>query len=562
VDKTALSKLATAALVLLLLLSDAAALLPVGGVERADAAFQGFNLVGGFLRTVGALDRRNRLYREAGATTQEISAYYDRLITQAQTTRREMIAAAVAGGTSPAFARSYVRVEAALKAERAAAIQMIEAEKNAARKTFERTLVKQITNTLIASPGGQRILGRVRETITGARQAAVAVQAAADANRPIQAFADALAEKVGGVPIVQEAARELGSIVGHKLDRALGGAAGRIEAAIADIQGGMGDAIERLDSLDAAVARYDKQERRPISLVEHGTPLGNILPVDRANPVADVAAGAYAAAAEFAGALRPGTSRGEMRDRIRSALLDERLSGIWNAVCGTAAGQTYCTSVDRVAYAAAALALGEPLQIPINPDQARYWVCYDNQTQVPRCARMAGSAAEGEAAAHDETADPEPAAAESSPEEVAAPPPADVDTCTLLPVDEDAIVARSDVHCVASIDALLGCDACGSKISITRIESAERARQIASETYCGNPNFSVCGVSPIGDAGITSTDISDEPYRPEVAYVFFRVAFSHRRYMVLIDAQIPGKEELAIGIGQEVIERIEASHPD
>jgi hypothetical protein len=176
--------------------------------------------------------------------------------------------------------------------------------------------------------------------------------------------------------------------------------------------------------------------------------------------------------------------------------------------------------------------------------------------------RMAGSAAQGDEAAQDETAAPEPAATEPSPAEGATPPPPDVDTCTLLPVDENAVDMRSDVHCLASIDALLGCDACGSRISITRIESAERAQQLARETYCGNPNFVACGVSPIGDAGITSTDISDEVYRPEVAFSYFRVTFSYGRYLVSIDAEIPGKQELVIGIGQEVIERIDASRSD
>jgi hypothetical protein len=548
------SKLVIAALVLALLMAAAPLPLPSGGVERAAAVFPGPNLVVGFFKTLGALGNRNAVYREAGATAQEINAYYDRLIAQSQSTRRELISQAAAGGEYPVFVRSYVRIEAALEAERAAAIQMIEAEKNTARKTFERTLAKQVVDTLIASPGGQRVLGRVRETLTGAREAAVAVQAAADAGRPIQALADALAEKVGGGPIVQEAARGLGSMVGHGIDRALGGALGRVEAAVDDVQGEMGSAIGVLDQLDADVARYDEQERQPVSLVEDATLLGSILPVDRANAAADVAAGAYARAAEIAGALQPGTSRGEMRDRIRSALLDERLAGIWNAVCGTAAGQTYCVAVDRGAYEAAASQLGETPAISSDPNEARYWACYDVETQAPRCAKMIGPAA-------GEEADAEPTPTEPPPTE-AAPPAVEVDPCTLLPVDEGAVTMRSDVHCVASIDAQLGCDTCGSEMSITRVESAERAAQLALETYCGNPNFFACGDSPIGDAGVTSTDTSGEPYRPEVAYTFFRLSFSYGRYLVSIAAEIPGKEELVTGLGQEVIERIEALGAD
>ena len=76
------------ALILVLLLTDAAALLPVGGVGEAEAAFPGPNLVVGFFRTLGALGKRNAVYREAGATSQEVNAYYDRLVAQAQGDRR------------------------------------------------------------------------------------------------------------------------------------------------------------------------------------------------------------------------------------------------------------------------------------------------------------------------------------------------------------------------------------------------------------------------------------------------------------------------------------------
>jgi hypothetical protein len=560
-DKRTLSKLASVALIVVLLLTDAAVLLPWGGVEEAEAGFPGPNLVVGFLRTVGALGKRNALYREAGATSREVNAYYDRLIAQAEAKRRELIAQAAGGGEYPAFIRSYVRIEAALRAERAAAIQMIEAEKNEARKTFERNAVKQIANTLIAAPGAQRVLGQVRETLRGAREAAVAVRAAAQAGRPIQAFADALAEKVGGARIVKEVAREVGSVVGHKIDRALGGVAGRLERAVDDIQGEMGGAIDLIDGLDAEVARYDEQERRAVSLVEDGTLLGNIVPVDRANATASVAAEAYAGAMEIAGALR-GSSREAMRDRIRGALLDERLSRIWQTVCGIEAGQSYCTAADRAGYEGATAVLGEAPLVPINPEDARYWVCYETLSQAPLCAKMAGSPAEGETAVEGEEADAGGEEGEPEPTEGAPPPAAEVDPCTLIPVDESAITRRQDFYCEASIDALVGCDGCGSQIFLQRMESAERAAQLALEEYCGNPNFFACGESPIGDAGITSTDTSSQPYRPEVANVYYRLTFSYGPYFVRITTEIPGKEGETIAIGQEVIERIDASRSE
>jgi hypothetical protein len=95
------------------------------------------------------------------------------------------------------------------------------------------------------------------------------------------------------------------------------------------------------------------------------------------------------------------------------------------------------------------------------------------------------------------------------------------------------------------------------------MESAERAAQLALETYCGPlANFTACGESPIGDAGITSTDTSGEPYRPEVAFAHYRLVFSYGPYLVQLTAEIPGKEEAVIAIGGEVIERIGAPSAD
>lgn len=92
----------------------------------------------------------------------------------------------------------------------------------------------------------------------------------------------------------------------------LGGALTKLEGAVDDVQQGMGEALGVLDELDEAVGQYDEQERQPVSLVEDESVLGAIVPVDRANAAVSVAAGA----------LEPGTSRADMRDRIRGALLD------------------------------------------------------------------------------------------------------------------------------------------------------------------------------------------------------------------------------------------------
>ena len=309
-NRTLRFKLLTAVLALALLLADLLPLLPAASVPPAEAGFFGSNIIVGFFRTLGALGTRNRTYREARGTAQELNAYYDALIAQAQIARSEYIQGAVAGDRPASLAGAYVRVEAALEAERDAAIQMVEAEKNQARQNFERTLVKEITNVIIASPGGQRVIGRVRETITRTRDAAVAVQVAANEGRPIDALGNALAEQVGGGRIVQDAARELGSMVGHRVDRALGGALSRVERAIDNVQGEMGSAIDLLDQADKDVARYDGQQRRPVSLVEDNSLLGALIPVNRASAVVDVAASAFAGAAAIRGAPAAGNLAG------------------------------------------------------------------------------------------------------------------------------------------------------------------------------------------------------------------------------------------------------------
>lgn len=418
--KRHLSRLVTGALVVVLLMTDAAALLPRSAPHGVHAAFPGPNIIAGLFRTGAALHRRNEIYREAGATAAELNAYYDRLIEETGRQRQEMISKAARGETSPRFVRSYVRIEAALEAERDAAIAMVEAEKNQARRDFNRTLGREIVNTLIASPGGQRILGRVRETIARTREAAIAVQAAAEEGRPIEALADALADKVGDIPIVQEAARQLGSAAGHRLDRALGGVLTKIERAVDNVQAGMGEALGTLDDLDAAVAEYDEEERQPVSLVEDESLVGAVVPVDRANAAASVAASAYAGAAQAAGALKPGTSRGAMRDRIRGALLDERVEGIRTAVSEGGVGKIYCTAVGQGEYEVAAKALGQAPVTARDPERAAYLVCYDIETGAPQYAKMFAADEQEDATGEGEgaTATPEEA------EEPTAPPPA------------------------------------------------------------------------------------------------------------------------------------------
>ena len=160
------------AIVLLFTFSEVSPSLLPGEPHIAQAAPQGLNAVLGFIKTLEAFNKRNQIYREAGATAEEIKTHYDNLIEKAQTTRREVMAQVAKGEIHPKYAASYVRVEAALEAERRIAIQLIEAEKKGARAEFHKTLREEVFNILIASPGAQKMIKDIRETIDGLRQAA------------------------------------------------------------------------------------------------------------------------------------------------------------------------------------------------------------------------------------------------------------------------------------------------------------------------------------------------------------------------------------------------------
>ncbi|MFO8145163.1 MAG: hypothetical protein R6T89_05505 [Candidatus Syntrophosphaera sp.] len=397
-NKKMLYRIAGIVLIIVMLFSEASLLLSGGGVMSAEAAVPGPNVIFGLFRTLGALSRRNRIYEEARATSRDINDYYDQLLETAQSEREDLIRQAVAGEKPPEFVRSYVRLEAALEAERAAAIEMVEQEKNQARVDFEQTLVREFTRVLIASPGGQKIIRDVRETIARAREAAVAVQTALEGGKPIEALGEALADKVGEFPVARELARGLGSMAGRQLDQVLGGALTKMEGAVNQMQAGMGDAITVLDEIDVDVARYDRAERKPVSLLEDDSLVGEILPVDQTNAAVDVVASAFAGAAELAGVLEEGTSRETMKDRIRGALLADRLSGLAALKQGETAGEAFCAAVGLGEYQAAAAQLGDKVQAAEDPERAAYLVCYDLGTGQPVYASLLGADDEEEQA--------------------------------------------------------------------------------------------------------------------------------------------------------------------
>jgi hypothetical protein len=382
--------LGTILLVFALLLSDAG-FLPQAANREVQAGAPLINGLLGLFRIGGALGKRNRVYREAGMTAEEINAYYDRHILQAQTTRQEMIARVQSGELSPEFINSYIRLEAALEAERRVAIQLIETEKNQARIAFEKNLVKEITNTLIAFPGAQRIISQAGNAVWEARQVVVSVQRTLEEGKPTDMLGDLLASKVGDIEVAQELARGLGSVVGQQIDKALGGAIERLERAIENLQADLEGGVEVLDEINAEIDRIAEQGRQPASLVEDGSMIGQIFPVDRQNPLEDVVASAFAGATMLSGRNDPATTRASMRDRIRGALLDERVARIRELISGRAVGKTYCSPVEWEEYEAAAQQLGQAPKPSANPETTRYIVCYDIPSRRPVYARSYGS---------------------------------------------------------------------------------------------------------------------------------------------------------------------------
>lgn len=365
---------------------------PVGQAQGSPA-----NAVVALFNIIGAARRRNRVYREARATQRDMDAYYDELLAEARSQLQERGLMGV--GTEGEFQlenrgqlRVYIKMYEALEAEREAVTQQIEREKNDARRQFNRNLTNEIVGILVKSPGGQRLIGDMRNTIGELREAVEAVQEAINNNRPFDALVGVLQEKLEKVPVIRHAAQEIGSVVAQKIDQLLGGVITRMENALDNVQGEMGQALATVDELDSELARVDERERTPVSLVEEGGVLGSIRGVDRANAAVDVAAQAYTNAAIIAGALR-NPSEGErstMRDRIREQMLGDRLDRLSSV--GERTRYVTCEGVGQGAYNLAMQQLGRTPEQPANPATSAYLVCRDRASGTIIHAALIGPA--------------------------------------------------------------------------------------------------------------------------------------------------------------------------
>ena len=385
-------------------------------LPKAEAQGSPANAVVALFNIIGAARRRNRVYREARATQREMDAYYDELLEEARSQLQER--GLMGQGTQGEFTlenrgqlRVYIKMYEALQAEREAVTRQIENEKNDARRQFNRSLTNEVVGILIKSPGGQRLIGDMRSTLDELRQAVEAVQDAIQNNRPFDTLVAVLQEKIEKVPVIRHAAQEIGSVVAQKVDRLLGGVITRMENALDNVQGGMGQALDQVNQLDSELGRVDERERTPVSLVEEGGMLSNIRGVDRANAVVDVAAQAYTNAAIIAGALRNPSEeqRSTMRDRIKDQMLGERLDRLSGV--GDRTRHVACEGVGQAAYISAMQQLGRTPEQPANPSTSAYLVCKDKVSGTLVHAALIGPALGAEAtltakAAGDEEGEP------------------------------------------------------------------------------------------------------------------------------------------------------------
>ena len=362
-------------------------------VVQAQAPVPGINTAVSFFNLISAANRRNRVYREARATQAEMNDYYDNLLSKA----REQLKARQLAGASQSQLAVYVKLVTRLERERAAVTQQIEAEKNQARRNFNRSLTRQVSGVVVQSPGAQAILGEVRNTLLGLREAAQAIQAAMNNGKPVETLVERYASRFEQVPLLQEQVRQLGYGLGNELDQALGGVLSRAESVANDMQSRMQEAINEANRLDTVVANLQNQQRRPASVLAENNLLANIRPVQRTNSAVDVAAQAYTNAAMLQAAASGGkdkVSAEDMRSRIRQQLLQQNIQNLQAAA--QRASQVDCTGVGQAQYQLAAQQLGRTPDQPRDPKNASYLVCVERTTGAVVHATVIGALAGAE----------------------------------------------------------------------------------------------------------------------------------------------------------------------
>jgi hypothetical protein len=493
--------------------------IPAALLSPAPAEGAGVSLVIPLARLFSAGKARNRVYRTANAYIDEKRDYYDRLREKA----REQLASREIGGLRKSQVAAYVKLVALIEGERGAMIDFSESEKRAAREKFINTFEDVAFNRILASGIAARALGALSNGVNSSQSL---IDQALDELTGGGSGALQKVQRIRRIAArVTVAGGLIGGSVGEKI-RAIGGTIVQaIDRPTAEIEAGLEKVKGDLADLQSEIADLQQRGVQPTASQVTRDVAITVVTGEEGDPAVDAIISILAGKT-----VREG---GTFRDRARSALI-----GTFVARCA-AIGERYREAISRLEGEAA----GEAMS--------------DEQAFAP-C-----NAIDLEEIAQEVEATDQVARLTATPQMESNPPQVSLeDLCTLLPIDSSLVEQNTESSCVAIIDSLLGCAGCLDRMSITKVASLEAAQEAATGGKCGNPNFSARIEHPLGDAGFACRNTSDEEFRAGVAQSYYHLSFSRGRYVVSISTGYPGREELVLELGQEIIDRIDQLPPD
>jgi hypothetical protein len=469
-----MKKLLIALVLVTLLVGDLTPALAVASPPAAEAQFIPLpilNIFVGVIRSVSAINRRNRVYNEAKVTVEDLNAYYDNLIDHMSST--EM------GGQNS-------RTRWQIEAERQAVIQAAEYFKRGAHHQFGNEMGQNGLDFLAGSGGGIKFVGRIRQTIKTAHAAAIQIQATAAVAQEVPVLmVETLNEQLGWFALPGNAVKQLGGGLGQFLNNALGGIPDRVEAGSAQLEADMETTVNMLVEMDGVLDSVLQGGRLPISAATmaggniRGSGAGLLATV---NHTIDNFLGLFSV---LDAAGKPPPFMTNIRENIRIQLLAGHLQTLDAAAYGASFAD--CEIVDRAGYLAAAGQLGMTPEIALDEERVIYKICRHRDSGEIFYAFMIGPNApreetdpveEGEVGGDElyGAATPTPTAAAPSPEATSdAPVVVEITDVTL------GVSAKGfDHYAMGSTAAIGGSDpyffinpnACGMKIEVRTMPTA------------------------------------------------------------------------------------------
>lgn len=323
------------------------------------------------IRIIDGLGTRNSTYREAHHLQGELRAHYDARIetAQRQLANREQL------GLRESQVQAYMRVVTALRAERDAAIQITEDEKQAAKYAFESRLRTELLGAVARSPKGQAVLRGIRGTLSEMRDKFGQIQAVLEGENPISIVAADIQEHVDRLRSAGAVMSVLSGSVGAELTNKATAVQGLLDKVTGATDEAAAAGQEILGALDGAIGTLDNQidsprrARAAADLVAEEAMeavLDAIFTPGGETPAEDVIADAIARGFDRNLVQNVGVALGEidptdlrtMRERVRAALLASRLERIAEK-CGRLTG-----ALQRAAIAALSNDTDPPESIP------------------------------------------------------------------------------------------------------------------------------------------------------------------------------------------------------